>query len=85
MLQRHPDDYEDVPRPVVGIGNDYPPSFELARHQHRRGQFLYAASGVLAVSTPEGAWVAPPERAVWIPGACPTPFAWSVRCRPAAC
>jgi AraC-like DNA-binding protein len=71
MDQRHPDDHEHVPRPVVGIGTDYPPSFELAEHQHRRGQLLYAASGVVAVSTPQGAWVAPPERAVWIPGGTP--------------
>jgi len=71
MQPRRPDDHEDVPRQVVGIGNDYPPSFELAEHRHRRSQFLYAASGVVAVSTPEGAWVAPPERAVWIPGGTP--------------
>lgn len=69
--QRFPDDFEHVPRPVVGIGNDYPPSFELAEHRHRRGQFLYAAQGVVAVSTPVGAWVAPPERGVWIPGGMP--------------
>lgn len=68
---RHPDDYEHIARPVVGIGNDYPPSFELAEHRHRRGQFLYAASGVATVSTPDGAWVAPPERGVWIPGGTP--------------
>jgi AraC-like DNA-binding protein len=71
MPYRDPSRFEDVPRPVVAIGNDYPPSFELERHQHRRGQLLYAASGVVAVSTPEGAWVAPPERAVWIPGGTP--------------
>ncbi|UIJ47147.1 helix-turn-helix transcriptional regulator [Sphingomonas cannabina] len=71
MQQRYSHDYEDVPRPVVGIGNDYPPSFELAEHRHRRGQFLYAASGVVAVSTPDGAWVAPPERGVWIPAGMP--------------
>lgn len=71
MPQRHPDDYENVPRPVVGIGNDYPSSFELAEHSHRRGQFLYAARGVVAVSTPFGAWVAPAERAVWIPAGTP--------------
>lgn len=71
MPHRRPDDHEDVPRPVVGIGNDYPPSFELAEHRHRRGQLLYAANGVVTVSTPEGAWVAPPERAVWIPGGMP--------------
>ncbi|HZZ32536.1 MAG TPA: hypothetical protein VFE10_11145, partial [Phenylobacterium sp.] len=62
-----PNDFADVPRPVVAIGNDYPPSFELDWHSHRRGQLLYAANGVVAVSTPQGAWIAPPERAVWIP------------------
>jgi AraC-like DNA-binding protein len=56
---------------VVGIGNDFPASFELAEHRHRRGQFLYAASGVIAVGTPNGTWVAPPERAVWIPAGMP--------------
>jgi AraC-like DNA-binding protein len=72
MLRRNdPNDHDDVDRPVIAIGNDYPPSFELDTHQHRRGQLLYAASGVVAVSTPQGAWVAPPERAVWIPGGIP--------------
>jgi AraC-like DNA-binding protein len=60
--------YEAVPRPLVAIGNDYPASYELDWHRHRRGQLLYAAKGVVAVRTPQGAWVAPPERAVWIPG-----------------
>src|SRR5690349_15610312 len=61
------DDVEDTPRAVVAIANDYPPSFELEWHRHRRGQLLYAAKGVVVVSTPYGAWVAPPERAVWTP------------------
>ena len=56
----NPDDYDQTPRPVVGIGNRYPPSFELAPHSHGRGQLLYAASGVIVVSTAHGAWVAPP-------------------------
>ena len=68
---RDPDEHEAVDRPVVGIGNDYPPSFELALHVHGRGQLLYAARGVVAVSTPEGAWVAPSARAVWIPAGVP--------------
>jgi AraC-like DNA-binding protein len=67
----NPDSVEDTPRPVVAIANDYPPSFELAWHRHRRGQLLYAARGVVAVSTPDGAWVAPPERAVWTPPTVP--------------
>jgi AraC-like DNA-binding protein/mannose-6-phosphate isomerase-like protein (cupin superfamily) len=70
MHQPPPND-ESLPRPVLAIGQDYPPSYELAPHQHRRGQFLYAAKGVVAVSTPQGAWTAPPERGVWIPGGTP--------------
>lgn len=65
------DQNEGVARPILAIGDTYPASFELAEHWHRRSQFLYAASGVMAVSTPEGAWVAPSERAVWIPGGMP--------------
>jgi AraC-like DNA-binding protein len=61
---------EDIDRPIVGIGNEYPPAFELDWHRHRRGQLLYAARGVVVVSTPHGAWVAPPERAIWTPGGC---------------
>ena len=53
------------------LRNDYPPSHELKWHQHRRGQILYAAKGVMALSTPRGAWVAPPERAVWTPPGVP--------------
>jgi hypothetical protein len=49
---RSPDDHEDTPRPLVAIGNAYPPAFALHTHRHRRGQLLYAASGVVAVSTP---------------------------------
>ncbi|WP_294048022.1 hypothetical protein [Sphingopyxis sp.] len=71
MMQFYPDENDHVARPVIAIGHDYPGSFELAEHRHRRSQFLYAASGVMAVSTPSGAWVAPPERAVWIPGGTP--------------
>lgn len=59
--------FEQVPRPVVGVGFDFSESLELAEHSHARGQLLYAASGVIVARTPQGAWVAPPERAVWIP------------------
>jgi AraC-like DNA-binding protein len=66
-----PSELEDVPRPVLAVGNDYAASFELDWHRHRRGQLLYAAKGVVAVRTPQGAWVAPPQRAVWTPGGVP--------------
>jgi AraC-like DNA-binding protein/mannose-6-phosphate isomerase-like protein (cupin superfamily) len=62
---------DDVDRPIVALGNRFPPHVELAAHRHRRNQFLYASSGVMAVSTPHGTWVAPPQRAVWIPAGIP--------------
>ena len=58
---------ESIPRSVLAIGHDYPSSVELERHHHLRNQLLYAEKGVVAVSTSQGAWTAPPERAVWIP------------------
>lgn len=61
---------EHVARPIVAVANEYPPAFELDWHQHRRGQLLYALRGVVVLSTAQGAWVAPPERAVWTPAGC---------------
>jgi len=65
------DHRESVPRPVVAVSEDYPSAYQLAEHRHRRSQFLYATSGVMAVTTPHGSWVAPPERAIWIPSETP--------------
>ena len=56
--------FEAVPRPVISRGHEYPASFEMATHQHRRGQLLYAAAGTVAVTTPEGAWIATRARRV---------------------
>lgn len=60
-------DYEHVARPALAVANDYTRDFELARHSHTRCQLLYAAEGVVTLDTDQGAWVAPSERAVWIP------------------
>ncbi|MGN6481370.1 AraC family transcriptional regulator [Luteibacter sp.] len=65
------DAFEATPRPIVSRGNTYPAAFELPTHQHRRGQLLYASEGTIAITTPYGAWIAPPERAVWIPSGTP--------------
>ncbi|UVL39143.1 helix-turn-helix transcriptional regulator [Pseudomonas sp. B21-040] len=58
---------DDTPRPVVAIGTDYSHGHVLPRHTHRRAQLLYGATGVMQVSTHDGNWVVPPQRAVWIP------------------
>ncbi len=36
-------------------------------HAHDRAQLLYAVRGVMRVTTENGVWVVPPQRAVWIP------------------
>lgn len=67
MRNTRVDAYEDIPRDVVATGNDYPPHHALPPHGHRRGQLLYAATGVVTAITAEGSWVVPPQRALWIP------------------
>ncbi|OWY29284.1 AraC family transcriptional regulator [Herbaspirillum robiniae] len=39
----------------------------LTSHSHRRGQLLYAVDGVMQVRTPQGVWLVPPQRALWVP------------------
>jgi len=56
-----------TPRPVVATGTDYSYGHLLHLHTHRRAQLLYGATGVMQVSTHDGNWVVPPQRAVWIP------------------
>ncbi|MFO2462722.1 helix-turn-helix transcriptional regulator [Pseudomonas sp. 15FMM2] len=58
---------DHTPRSVVAIGTDYADGYLLQRHSHRRGQLLYGVTGVMQVSTLEGNWVVPPQRAVWLP------------------
>ena len=61
------DRYDHVPRPVIATGNDYSDGEVIAPHFHRRSQLLYAASGAAMVTTAQGTWVTPPQRAMWIP------------------
>ena len=58
---------DDVPRPVIAVGNEYPDGHVIAPHQHRRGQLISGASGVVVLGTPVGTWVMPPQRGMWIP------------------
>jgi len=38
-------------------------------HDHAEQQLAYPSSGLLIVSTANGSWVVPPQRAVWLPAA----------------
>jgi len=63
--------FDHLPQAVIAIGTDYPHGHLLARHQHRRAQLLYGATGVMHVLTDGGNWIVPPQRAVWIPPGVP--------------
>jgi len=42
-------------------------SFAAPLHRHRDAQLIYARSGVVSVTTENGNWIVPPNRAVWVP------------------
>lgn len=67
MRNARADAFENTPRDVIATGNEYPSHYVLPAHSHRRGQLLYASTGVLTTITSEGSWVVPPRRALWIP------------------
>jgi AraC-like DNA-binding protein len=58
---------DDVPRPVIAVGNDYRDGHVIPPHRHRRAQLLSSMTGTLVVTTPHGTWVMPPQRGMWIP------------------
>ena len=70
-------DYQDVPRPVAALSDEYAPGFVDPRHTHKRAQFLYASTGMTQVTTDDASFVVPPQRALWIPGGA----AHEVHCR----
>lgn len=67
--QIHINSVDDIPRPVLAIGNDYPDGHLIEFHQHRRGQLISGATGLIVLSTAAGKWVMPPQRGMWIPPA----------------
>ena len=54
---------------IGAYGRDYPKGHRIPPHRHDWHQLIYARTGVMTVSTAEGAWVVPPQRAVWLPAA----------------
>lgn len=60
-------DYQDVPRPVAALADEYPPDYVDPRHSHTRAQLLYASAGIMCVITDMATYIVPPQRALWIP------------------
>lgn len=63
----HPGDLDNAALPVAALAIDYEGASIRPWHHHRRGQLLYAVSGVMQVSTASGTWVVAPQQAVWVP------------------
>ncbi|WP_214409759.1 AraC family transcriptional regulator [Sphaerisporangium fuscum] len=53
-------------RPATGL-RLLPAGAEVDAHRHDENQIVYAGRGVLAVTTDAGTWIAPANRAIWIP------------------
>ncbi len=62
-----PADYQRVPQAVVAMPKDFAAGFEIAPHDHERAQLIHATAGTMRVATPDGVWVVPPQRALWMP------------------
>jgi AraC-like DNA-binding protein/quercetin dioxygenase-like cupin family protein len=52
---------------VAALARFYERGVHLGLHAHAEAQLLFAASGVMQVTTPKGRWLVPPRRAVWVP------------------
>jgi AraC-like DNA-binding protein len=52
---------------VHRVARRYKKGVRLDTHMHREAQLVYAACGVMQVTTPKGRWLVPPDRAVWVP------------------
>jgi len=52
--------------PVMGLAETYPAG-AIGTHSHDHAQLIYAAEGVLTISTSDGSWMLPTNRALWIP------------------
>jgi AraC-like DNA-binding protein len=49
------------------LSRSYLRGARIGEHMHWEAQLLYAARGVMQVTTPKGRWLVPPARAVWLP------------------
>lgn len=66
-LARRLKELKELPRPIYGHAEGLPNKPLGYRHSHPWVQLSYSACGVVHVHTSLGLFVAPPQRAIWIP------------------
>ncbi|WP_442941150.1 AraC family transcriptional regulator [Nocardia sp. NBC_00403] len=52
------------------VAHDLPGGSRIERHRHTEHQIVYPSAGVAEVRTEAGCWIAPADRAIWIPAGC---------------
>jgi AraC-like DNA-binding protein len=62
---------------MASVSADLGHGHTISEHSHPEDQLLFASKGVMTVSTKQGVWVVPPQRAVWIPANTPHSVALS--------
>lgn len=62
---------DGLPRPVLARVESLPAGSWTEEHSHPWAQLSYAVEGVLQVHTATGQFMAPPERAIWVPANLP--------------
>lgn len=58
---------EATSRPIAALASEHPHAEHVPPHQHPRAQLIHAVTGVMTVICPDGSWVVPAGRAVWMP------------------
>src|SRR5579863_756050 len=56
---------------ITSLAQDYPAGHVVRLHFHNRDQLVFASRGVMTVRVSDSTWVAPTNRAVWIPATIP--------------
>lgn len=67
LTERQVPRLHQLPRPLFARIESLPHAASTARHSHPWVQLSYALKGVLHVHCAAGRFVAPPQRAIWIP------------------
>ncbi|NQZ86891.1 MAG: helix-turn-helix transcriptional regulator [Colwellia sp.] len=57
---------QELSNPITVVSRSIAMNSVVSKHSHDWGQFVYAHSGVLAVSTPSNRYLVPPEQGVWL-------------------
>lgn len=75
--------FEPEMRPVFWFDETFPANSWSRLHSHGWGELAYVPRGCMVVCTQAGNWLAPPDRAVWIPAGMT--HEWYVPCQTRDC